>query len=229
MAIYRYPLDIAKANSTYLTFTIARNRGFTTTELRNVNDNQFETITRDAIGLPLPNNFNELSAVNYTDIQDTSLVGQAVSGVVNRLDPAGALQQEAKIKSGTTKAIQQMSLFDGVPVKNWTFTWELIPESSQEMNNIEQIIQTFELSKLPTYTNSSEFLEFPNILTIDFGGVRPKLIRFLPCVITQTNVSYGNGDFNLYSDGGFPIINLTLELREIAGRARQTQERMYLT
>ncbi len=227
MAVIRYPTDITRDQSTYLKFVRARNRGFRTNELRNINDSQFETKSEDVIALPMPNAFNDLSTVNYSDVQDTSLVGQGLQSLANKADPGGKLQQEAKIKTGSTKAIQQMMLFDSVPIKNYSFTWEFIPESPEEMNNVEQIIQIFEEAKLPTYANSQERLIFPDIFKINFGGVTPKLIRFLPCIITSVSVSYSISEFTIYQDGGFPQLTLTVSFSEIAGRTRETQRRLY--
>lgn len=228
MATIRYPLDIVNANSSYITFTLANNRGFKTSELKNISDAQFKTKTTDIIAMPLPNGgFSDASSIGYTDIQDTSLIGIGGQALANKLDPSGKGQQEAKMQSGTTKATQQMMLFDSVAVKNFSFAWDLVPESSNEMLAIENIIQLFENAKLPYYNTGKLLLNFPDVVKINFGGIKPKLINFLPSLITGIQATYGEGDFQIYKDGGFPKISLNVSFTEITSRTRDIQKRLY--
>ena len=224
-ATSRYPLDISTSLSTYMIITRAKNKGFSTTELRNISDKQFKSRTISAFALPVPDGIVDNSNISYTNIEDSSVLAQAGQAIANKI--AGAsVQQEAKIKTAQTKAIQSMMLFDSVSLKSFAMNWKLVPESKEEMDNIETIIKEIELGKLPDYA-SNEIMNFPDVFTIGFGGVKPKLLVFLPCVITSVSVTYGDGEFQMYNDGGFPSITLSVGFAEIAGRTRQIQQALY--
>lgn len=223
----RYPSDVATANSTYITFTRLRNRGFKTSELKTIDKANFEAQPTDIIALPVPNEFVDSGNIGYSNIQDTSLLGKGAKNVLNKVPGADLIQQEAKIKTAQTSATQQMLLFDSVSLKIKSFSWTLIPESQEEANAIVSIVQQFELAKLPSYSLGTEILNFPDVFKIKFGGVKPKLITFLPSVITDITCSYGNGHFQLYETGDFPEIQLSLTVGELVSRTREIQERLY--
>lgn len=224
MATYRYPLDVTTSESTYLIFTRAKNKGFTTSELRDITKSTVTTKTESGFGLPIPDTISDDSNINYSDIQDSSVAAQATQAVVNKVAGDRA-QQEAKMATGKTKAIQNMMLFDSVGIKTWNFTWKMVPESKEEMSNIESIIKEFELGKLPTY--EGVIMSFPDIFNISFGGVKPKLIKFLPCVVTSVSAQYGESEFQIYTDGGFPSITLTVGFSELVSRSREIQQSLY--
>ena len=60
-----------------------------------------------------------------------------------------------------------------------------------------------------------------------FGGlIKPNLYRFLPSVITS--VTHNLGDhFQIYSDGNFPEINLSITFSELASRTRNIERSLY--
>ena len=227
MAQLRYPSNIASSNSTYITFTRMKNRGFKTNELKRIDQVQFTAQPTDIIALPIPNEFSDVSGIDYTNIQDTSLLGSGTTSIINNFSGAGQIAQEARKKTAVSNATQQMLLFDGVRLKIWSFSWNLIPESKTEASAIENIIKNFELAKLPSYTLGAEALSFPDLFRIRFGGVKPKLIKFLPSVITDITVTYGSENFQVYETGDFPEIQLNVTMGELVARTWDVQNSLY--
>lgn len=221
---YRYPINISNPNASYLIFTRAKHKGFTTKELRNVSDAHFTTTTQSGFGLPVPDAITDTSSIAYTDLQDSSIESQLIQSVADRTI-GNKVQQNVQMNISQKKAIQSLLQLEGVGLKSFAFSWVLIPESKEEMQNIESIIKEFELGKLPEYTTN--LMTFPDVFKIRFGGIKPKLIRFLPCVITDISTQFGAEHFQVYEDGGFPSISLTVTFSEIASRTREIQEKLY--
>ena len=113
MSTYRYPLDISKSETTYMIFTRAKNIGFTTESLRNVDTANFKSQTVGGIGLPVPRTITDSSGITYTDVQDMSLVAQTLQKGADKVIGSG-LQQQGYMATGTNKAIQSMLFISGV-------------------------------------------------------------------------------------------------------------------
>jgi hypothetical protein len=222
MATIRFPENISE-NGTYIVLTRYNSQGFTTKELRNIDELFINASPISSFGLPVPNELNDSSSINYSDTQDTDLLGLAQQTVTNKAQKEFIM---ADIATGTTNPNIATMLFNGVSAKSFNLTWNLIPENNTEANNIISIIKGLEEAKLPYFTNANQRLKFPDIFRISFGGIKPKMLRFLPSVITNMDINYSNGHFQIYKDGNFPQIQLTITFTEIVSRTREMQQRL---
>lgn len=224
-----YPSNITTAD-TYMIIIRKANTGFKTSELRNI-DSRFKNIntnTTNSIALPVPNNFSDSSSLNYMDNTDASLVEAGATKILSKAVDVERANTFVGGMYGEGKVNQQYLIFNGAGIKSYTFDWSLIPENKQEAQNIVSIIKEFEEGKLPYLeSSSSSKWNFPDLFVIKFGGtVKPNLFRFLPCVIT--NISHNLGDFwQLYKDGNFPEINLSITFSEISSRTRNIERGLY--
>ena len=229
MTLLRYPNNLSNQSS-YIIFTLYEARGFTTSELQAIDTAKFiESNVGGQISLPIPNQLQDISSVNYEGLEDRSLLGEAGKNILNATPSSiqKVVQQGSRYKA-TKLASQNTLLFDSVSVKTFSFSWKLVPQNSTEATNIEQIIKKFELSKLPYYNGGNEFLNFPDYFTIQFGGVQPKLVKYLPCILTDINVNYApDSHFQMYNTGDFPAIELNITFGELTSRTREIQERLY--
>jgi len=224
-ATLRFPENI-NASGTYMVLTRYKSMGYTTEELRNINQTFLKTSPVASYGLPVPNELTDSSAINYTDIQDTDIANSLQVRTEQKFDTTA---QMAKLATGTTTPLLATMLFNGVQAKSFQFSWDLIPETAAEANSISQIIQGLEEAKLP-YFESFSFasrLKFPDVFHISFGGVQPKLIKYLICAITSIDVSYSDGHFQIYNDGNFPKLRLTIGFTELTARTREMQQALY--
>lgn len=229
MTSLRYPSDLSDQAS-YILFSIHEARGFTTKELQAIDKAQFtQSKIGGQIALPIPNQLQDSSAVNYEGLEDRSLLGEGAKNVLNATAPSVQKAVQAGSRYKTTKlASQNTLLFDSVRIKMFSFSWKLIPQNATEANNIEQIIKQFELAKLPYYNGGNEFLNFPDYFTIKFGGKQPKLLKFLPCVLTDMSVNMApDGHFQMYSTGDFPVVELNMTFGELTSRTREIQTSLY--
>lgn len=219
----RFPENISNAG-TYMVLTRYNSQGFTTKELRTADSVYMKANPISSYGLPVPNELSDSSSVNYSDTQDTDVAGLVQNEITNKSEKSA---QMANLALGTTNPNISTMLFNGVQAKTFNFNWVLIPESASEANAIANIVQGLEEAKLPYFTTAGQRLKFPDIFRISFGGVKPKLLRYMPSVITAIDVSYSSGHFQLYKDGNFPQINLSVTFTEIVSRTREMQQRLY--
>ena len=218
----RFPENIS-GQGTYMILTRYQSQGFNTSELRSIDTTILKASPAQSIGLPIPNTFIDGVSVNYSDIQDSDIAGMVQTNLINRVPDLQ--QQQLKLSSGSTDPKQAAMLFNSVSAKNYTFSWELIPETQAEANSIISIIKTLEEAQYPYYSNNR--LMFPDIIKVSFGGVKPKLINFLPCYITNIEKDFsGSGHFQMYSDGSFPVVKLSISLIELVSRTREIQKRV---
>ena len=225
MAILRYPSDITSRGA-YMIITRHTHDGYTTAQLKNPEQYQYKTVVGSSMGLPVPNSLFNRSSVRWNDQLDSGMLSSVASSAVNKLaqksSTAAAVKSEVELRTGTISEKHSALLFDGVAPKTYTFSWQFLPQSAEEANMVNAIIQQFEEGKLPTLSGGGLTLESPDIFKIRFNGY--KRMNFLPCVVTDVNVEDSpNGNFLVYEDGTPPMTVLTVTFNEITSRHRQTE------
>lgn len=245
--VLRYPNNI-RDNGAYILLTRNKHNGIVTTEkLRKIDDQDgkyFNTTADSIIALPFPNNFTDSTGINYSSLQDFSTLGLDLESVKNKvkqiaIDKTGsqqAIQTYDFTKQARSVGFQQAVMFDSVNTKPWNLSWDLIPESLDEAQNIENIIKELTLASMPfTISNNSDGsssgssdYKFPDIIKMKMGGTTSGLIRFLPMVITGVDYTpTPQNYFQMYESGHFPHIQFSISLIEIVSRTRDIQNRLY--
>ena len=221
-----YPSDISSAQS-FVTFTRMKNSGFITAELRHI-DSKFKNIKTtpvSIIALPIPNGLSDSSSVSYIDNTDSSVLESGGKALLNAVDPTGKVKAMVSSTLAVGVTNQQFNTYNAVGIKSWAWSWTLVPESQQEAQAISDIINEFRDIQLPYYGSSDSELNFPDLVKIKFGGVTPKILKYLPSVITDVSVNTGDF-FQMYTDGNLPEVNLTVSFSEIVSRTRDIQRNL---
>jgi hypothetical protein len=131
------------------------------------------------------------------------------------------------ISSGSGDAINphQALVFDGVELKNFSFTWALAPQSSAESDEIHKIIRTIKSKILPRYKGvgnvsslSRGILKYPNMVDLYFVGYDPgKIFRFKRSMVKSLSVDYSpNGNVMIAgANGSAPaFVTITMDFIE---------------
>jgi hypothetical protein len=133
--------------------------------------------------------------------------------------------------------------FEGVDLKNYTFDWDLYPESKEDSDRIKQIIQTLKRRILPTTSGGGfgesaagllqgfgldaavgegsaihrMFLRYPDAVYINLIGVDPTHFpQFKPAMCTGMDVDYGAAGSMVIAKGGRPAaVNISLSFSEL--------------
>ena len=117
-------------------------------------------------------------------------------------------------------------LFQGVNIRTaFQFTFDLIPRSQGEAEEIKTIIRTFKQEMTPRKgatgsTGGGFFVKSPNVFQIEYRtGAKPHpfLNKFKPCALTNMSVNYsGSGQYSTFNDATPVHMILTLSFQELS-------------
>jgi len=168
-----------------------------------------------------------------TDNMD-NLIGGMVSKMANSF--SGGL---TNLKAGKATNPMEEQTLQGVPFREFTFTFSFVPRSAAEADQVNQIIHILRDSMLPDTFNSTisgavsgqnvevtaadGYFNYPSIVDMYFDGpLASKIDGFLPAVITGCEVNHTGGlKFSTYEDGQPIKTDLTLGVREIRIMSQQ--------
>lgn len=158
---------------------------------------EYENAQLGAIGAALGGVSDPNAAASEGNLSDTAkqLVAQAVSKFSDR---AGAA---ARARSLTAPNPNTRALFKQVNLRQFQFTFKLIPTSESEAGNIPEIIKYFRTEMYPeniTYGDLALGYKFPNKFQIQFQtGGNDLVTRLSDCYLEafQTNYNPSNAAF----------------------------------
>lgn len=168
-----------------------------------------------------------------TDNMD-NLIGGMVSKMANSF--SGGL---TNLKAGKATNPMEEQTLQGVPFREFSFTFSFLPRSAAEADQVNQIIHVLRDSMLPDTFNSTisstlqgknvevtaadGYFNYPSIVDLYFDGpLASKVDGFLPAVITGCEVNHTGGlKFSTYEDGQPIKTDLTLSIREIRIMSQQ--------
>jgi hypothetical protein len=118
-------------------------------------------------------------------------------------------------------------LFEGINLRQFQFIFDMAPRSSNEAEEIKQIIRTFkkEMSARSngagsgSNTNMGMFISAPSLFQLTYKSGQSKhpfLNTFKPCALTSVDVNYtASGTYSTYEDGSPVHIQMGLVFKEI--------------
>lgn len=121
------------------------------------------------------------------------------------------------------------ALFKSVPLREFTFTFKMIPTSSQESTNITDIIKYFRTELYPEDIGAGEAggglslgYKFPNRfkITQTYNG-KPVATPIQPCYLKNFAASYNSGSMAMHEDGGFSEVDITMTFMESKALTKQ--------
>lgn len=136
------------------------------------------------------------------------------------------------------------SIFKQVNIREWNFSFQLIPTSEKEHIEIEDIIDFFRHEQLPEELGTGQIsmaYKFPNLMKIqalyyqtdeegNYLDYFPIITRFLPAYLQSVDVTYNTSGMSFYSNGKFHDATLNLKFIEYRPLNKQDikKERTYL-
>lgn len=120
------------------------------------------------------------------------------------------------------------SIFKQVNIREWNFSFQLIPTSEKESVEIENIIDFFRMEQLPEELGAngiSMAYRFPNLMKIRayynkidedgrFEDIVPLVTRFLPAYLQSVDVTYNTSGMSYYDNGKFHDATLNIKFIE---------------
>ena len=117
------------------------------------------------------------------------------------------------------------ALFTAVPIRNFSFTFQLIPTSRAEARVIDNIIKTFREELYPealTAGNVNVGYRFPNrfLIKVKYNNKEIPGIKFLPVYMQSFNATYNSATGGMHSDGRFSGVDISMAFTETRAIAK---------
>ncbi len=151
------------------------------------------------------------------------ITARAVNNLGTNVDPTGFISRT----TGQVINSNLEMLFQGVNLRQFTFTFDLAPRSRQEAEEIKGIIRTFKQTMSArnggagtgSNTNAGLFITAPSVyqLTYKTGPAKHSFLNtFKPCALTDISVNYtASGTYATYEDGAPVHLQMSLVFKEI--------------
>lgn len=170
-----------------------------------------------SISLPIPNELADIAAHGWS--ADTGLAKMAADTFgVNKIlnsDLANRVQNQLGMSKISVNPGYYQN-YTGSGPRFFSFTYNFIPNSSKEAQNLIDIIMTIKKYTSPTAHLGSTMLLAPHVLHVEFGNPKlNKLTNIRPCVLQSIDVNYsGSGFLETTMDGMPKHIVLSISLAE---------------
>ena len=118
---------------------------------------------------------------------------------------------------GNTVNPQVSLLFEGVNLKEFTFTWRFAPDSLAETNKLSNIIRALKKHIYPKFTSTENnlYLAYPNQVDLFYLGSANHLHYFKRASVKSMEVNYAPDGPMFMEDQGAPgIIDITMSFQE---------------
>lgn len=157
---------------------------------------------RDTFNALTEDGFDVINA--NTDAIAAAIAGRAIGALGGNVT-ANALIARA---SGAILNPNLESLFQGVKLRQFPFTFEFFPRNSREAGEVKNIIKVLKRSMSPRNNKKQGlgvFIKQPDIFQLQYmkgGGEHPFLNKFLPMHLTDMKINYSqSGTYSTFWDG----------------------------
>lgn len=177
---------------------------------------------------------NALTRITGTSSAGVANAARLASFMIRSFIPE-SISKTVSTVTGNAINPNETLAFEGVDLKNYSFSWELYPNNKQDSELIRQIVRLVKREALPRYDSgglgslsstfasagidvSRIFLKYPSVVTINLIGVDElHWMRFKPAMITSVAVDYGSGGTVAIVRGGRPAgVTLTISFSELS-------------
>lgn len=148
----------------------------------------------------------------------------AIAAYLGRNFISGEIAKSMGVVGQRTINPQETLNFDGVDLRNFTFTWDLFPSNEDDTKNITKIVNMLKRKALPAVDGvegspglQRAFLKYPSVVELNLLGVQEKhFMRFKRAMISNVTVDYGVNGMPEIIKGGVPAgITLSVSFSEI--------------
>jgi hypothetical protein len=160
---------------------------------------------------------------SFTSIYDAATSGaQSDAATIAMLRTIGRVSQPVRTAVETTTGLtlnpNKRSTLTGVGIRNFNFTFKLIPESRKEAREIEYIINLFRSEIYPEDYIAGGLpigYRYPNKFAIEmFYDNKPVATKILPSFLQNFTTNYNPNSMSFHDDGKFPEIDISMGFME---------------
>jgi hypothetical protein len=134
------------------------------------------------------------------------------------------LQAVAQQQQGIVRNPHLTTLFQGVNLKHYSFTWKISPRSADESRELNQCIKTIKQYMHPAIIGGGFALEYPYLAAIEFSvGSNDTMPNVNDSFITSFSINNSaSGGAAFFNDGNPVSVELTMGFQEIDIRTRES-------
>ena len=155
------------------------------------------------------------------DSRTEKLVASALSGVA--LNQLGANVNPMTMITRSSGQILQSNLellFSGVTLRSFPFTFDFVPRSKTEADEVKGIIRVLKRAVVPKNGRQAVFINAPSQFHFEYKSgmnTHPFLNKFKVGVLSELSVNYnGSGAYSTYWDGTPTHIQVTCMYKEVS-------------
>lgn len=157
---------------------------------------------------------------NLQELLQQKFASAAVASLGGNVSLEGVLSRT----SGQTLNPNMELLFQGVKLRSFNFTYDMVPRDSNEATSVKNIIRVLKASMAAKRSSTSGasdglFISSPDVFILEYkkgSGKHPFLPTFKPTALVSMNVDYtASGMYATYSDGTPVHVQLQLSFQEL--------------
>jgi len=207
---------------------------------------QYNNFALGALGEAARRAGGDVGMLARTTVEDTvgaitSIVNDinsdvAAVGTARRLNKAGFDKAGAAVSSafGVTVNPNTRAMFEGVAVRSFSFSFQLIASNEEEANAIEAIVKYFRIGMYPETIALDGIpigYRYPSKWEIQFWdskiGGNPILHKLKPAYLASMNTVYNSGDAVFHEDGKPTSVEISMTFTEEAPLDRSDIKKGY--
>lgn len=234
----KFPLDLTdgEAGKFFMSLRFVRYVKRAISQQKTVED-------QGSILLPIPNELNETTSLNYSNEALGPLLGAAVDASQLALSRP-LLAADTLLRGAAARAVQvgenyispqlgaatsalsglainpfMTAVFKNPDFKTHNFSWKLYPRNKKESDELKKIIETIKFHILPDIQNQSGVIfEYPEMLLIKLHPNDEYTYKFKPAVVKSLTVNFapsGGPSFFYNSNGAPTAVEMKIQCQEI--------------
>lgn len=195
-------------------------------ELGTIGGLALETATAEGLGDQLMNDLKSLAGQDSVSFDTMLSTFKAASKFTSRnfldaLPGGGGISAAIDVATGTAINPHVALKFDGVDLKQHTFTWQLSPRNEAESEELKKIINFIKSRILPEYSVNGEspisrlMYKYPSLVDVYFTGLNQDYFyHFKTSMVNTFNVDYTPNGVAVQRGGKPSFINMTMTITE---------------
>ena len=144
---------------------------------------------------------------------------RAAFGAIDLLPGFAGSREVFEMQRGFIKAPRMELAFKGIPKREFSYEFKMMPKSAAEAAMAEKIVKKFKTMMLPEIKDASAMrLTMPATFDIQYmhvGQENSHLNKIGTCVLTNMDVKYGGDKYKTYKDAVPMETSMTLNFKEL--------------
>ena len=167
----------------------------------------------------------------FTSKASKEISSLVLNGIKNIPFVPEAVGQGASSASRIATNPNIRNLFEKVALRNFTFTFKMVPTSRSENEMINNLIKFFRVNSYPETISAGGIpvgYVYPNVFDIKLE-YRTKQVatKLLPCYLRTVTAAYNPTGAGMHDDGGFNEYEISLDFQEVLTLDRKKIEEGY--